>query len=88
MKPILAQAEEIIKLADHASQQNSMWLFLAALLVLGLFIIIVWRWMVADREKLGARLTDVTDRHIASCERLGAVVEANTAVLKKVESKL
>ncbi len=88
MKPILAQAEELMKLADHASQQNAMWLFVAALLVLGLFIIVVWRWMVSDREKLAARLTEITDRHITSCENLSRVVEANTTVLQRVEKKL
>ena len=88
MKPIFAQIDDVLKLADHASQQNAMWLFVAALLVLGVFIIVVWRWMVSDREKLGSRLTEITDRHITSCENLGKVVEANTAVLQRVEKKL
>jgi hypothetical protein len=73
---------------DHASQQNDHWLFLAALVVLGCVLVVVWRFMVADREKLGARLTEVTDRHIESCENLGKVVSANTAVLERVEKKL
>lgn len=85
---MLAQIDELTKFADHASQQNSMWLFIAALFVLAIFTVVVWRWIVADREKLGERLTKVTDRHIESCERLGAVVEANTAVLQRVEKKL
>lgn len=73
---------------DHAAQQNDHWLFLFALAVLGTVLICVWRFMVADREKLGNRLTEVTDRHIKSCENLGEVVAANTAVLERVEKKL
>jgi hypothetical protein len=88
MKPIVAQIDELTKFADHASQQNAMWLFIATLGALGIIIIVIWRWIVADREKLGDRLTAVTDRHIESCERLGAVVQANTAVLQRVEKKL
>lgn len=73
---------------DHAAAQNDHWLFLAALVVIGIILFGIWRFIVADREKLGERLTEVTDRHIQSCEKLGEVVAANTAVLQRVEKKL
>ncbi|HTA30719.1 MAG TPA: hypothetical protein VK731_09535 [Candidatus Cybelea sp.] len=73
---------------DRASQQNDHWLFIAALVVLGVVLLAIWRWMVAYLEKQGNRLTQITDRHIESCERLGEVVATNTAVLNEVKKKL
>ena len=77
--------DEIKPMADYASQQSDRWLFICALGVLMAFCLVIWRWIVADREKLGARLTEVTDRHIKSVENLGEVVANNTTALKEVK---
>jgi hypothetical protein len=88
MKPLLAQAQQVLDAADHAAAQSDHWLFIAALIVLGVVLYAMWRKMVSDQEKLGDRLTDVTDRHIASCESMTKVVANNTAMLERVEKKL
>ena len=88
MKPFFSQIDEAIKLADHASQQSSTWALCALAIVLAIVLVAVWRMVVADKEKIGNRLTEVTDRHIQVCENLSKVVEANTAVLHQVEKKL
>jgi len=74
--------------ADYASKQPDRWLFVAALIVLLLFIGIAWRWIIADREKVSLRLTAMTDRHIEVTEKLAEVVANNTAVLNEVKKKL
>ena len=76
---------EIKPIADYAAQQSDRWLFIAALLVLVVFVLIIWRWIVADRDKLGARLTVITDRHIEAVEKMGEVVANNTTALNEVK---
>ena len=48
--------------------------------------VFIWRWMVADREKLATRLTDVTDRHIESVEKMSEVVVNNTHAMNEVRN--
>ena len=72
----------LIQAADHAAMQSDRWLFVALLLVFLSGGVVLWRWMVADREAVGKRLTDITDRHIAAGERLAEVVANNTVALK------
>ena len=75
---------DISKLADHAAEQSDRWLFIAAVIVLIAFALLVWRWIVADRDKLSTRLTEVTDRHIETSQKLSEVVTNNTNALKEV----
>lgn len=72
-------------LIDHASIQSDRWLFLAMLVILLGAGLVFWRWIVADREKVAVRLTDITDRHIDSVEKLDDVVANNTAALREVK---
>jgi hypothetical protein len=41
--------------------------------------------MVADREKLASRLTEITDKHIESTQQLATVVANNTTALQEVK---
>ncbi len=75
-------------LIDHAAKENDRWLFIALLVIVILAAGIVWRWMVADREKISKRLTEMTDRHIGVTEKVTEVVANNTAVLHEVRKKL
>ena len=79
---------ETISSIDHAAQQNDRWMFIAMLVVLLVVGVIVWRWMISDREKISTRLTEMTDRHIAETEKMIEVVANNTAVLHEVKRKL
>jgi hypothetical protein len=79
---------DISNIADHASQQNDRWLFIVCLILMVIFALVVWRWIVADREKIAQRLTEVTDRHITSCEKLGEVVANNTIALNAVNDAM
>ena len=72
---------DVAKIADYAAQQSDRWLFIAALVVLLGFGFFVWRWIVADRDKLGKRLTEITDKHIESTAQLATVVANNTNAL-------
>jgi len=71
--------------ADYASQQNDRYLFIVTLLIFLFAGIWVWRWMVADREKLATRLTEITDKHIESTQQLATVVANNTTALQEVK---
>ena len=79
---------EIANLTDHAAQQSDRWLFIAALVVLILFSLVIWRWIVADRDKLGSRLTEITDRHITAVEKMTEVVTNNTLALNEVKGAM
>lgn len=79
---------EVINQINEAAEKSDRWLFIACLVVLGLVGIFIWRWIVSDREKLSKRLTEMTDRHIATTEKVIEVVANNTAVLNRVEKKL
>ena len=83
MKPILGQVDELAKLADHASQQDDRWLFIAVLIALMGFGAVVLRYLVNDRSALGQRLTEITDRHIKTNEELVKVVANNTEALHR-----
>lgn len=78
----------VVDIANHASAQSDRWLFVALLVVVGFAAVFVWRWMVADRENTSKRLEDMTNRHIASQERLSDVVANNTAALTRVNEAL
>jgi hypothetical protein len=49
------------------------------------FGLVVWRWIVADREKLGNRLTEITDKYIQMGERMTEVVTNNTNAFREVK---
>ena len=42
---------EALTLANHAAQQNDRWLFIGALIVLGLVVVAVARYFVAERAE-------------------------------------
>lgn len=79
---------EIANQINLAAEKSDRWLFIALLVVLGLVGIFIWRWIVADRQKLSTRLDVMTDLHIATTAKVIEVVANNTAVLNRVEKKL
>lgn len=76
---------DLSTMIDHAAQQSDRWLMLFALAILIVFGVVVWRWTIADREKMSKRLTDITDRHIESQQKLVEVVTNNTHALREVK---
>lgn len=54
----LAQTDEAIRLVDSASKQSDRWLFLAALVMLGLVLGLVVKWLVAHIERKDAAITE------------------------------
>lgn len=70
---------------DHAAQQSDRWLFIAAIVVILLIGLLIWRWIVADREKIAKRLTEITDKHIEAQQKLAEVVANNTAALHRID---
>ena len=68
-------------LADHAAAQSDRWLLVYVLIAGAFAMVVFWRWMISDRDKLAKRLTDITDRHIDSAEKQSIVVANNTAAL-------
>lgn len=79
---------ELKELTDHASQQSDRWLFIAMLVLVIIALVIIWRWIVADRDKLANRLTEITDRHIAMTEKVAEVVANNTAAFNNFRDEL
>lgn len=73
--------KEITDLTNHAAQQSDRWLFIAVLIVSLVAMFTLWRWIVADRDKLATRLTNITDRHIEMTERVAQVVANNTQAI-------
>jgi hypothetical protein len=78
--------DEILKVADHAAVQTDRWMLVVVLLAMLAAVVFIWRWMVNDRDKLGRRLTEITDRHIAMGEKMTEVVTNNTEALKEVRA--
>lgn len=74
---------DIVALTNHAASQSDRWLFICSLIILGLFALLIWRWIVRDRDKLANRLTEITDKHIVMCEKLSEVVANNTTVMRE-----
>ncbi len=72
---------EVVTITDHAARQSDRWLFIAILVILLIASVVFWRWIIKDRDKLGARLTDVTDRHIDAHQKLIEVVARNNEVV-------
>jgi hypothetical protein len=75
---------DLISLADHAASQSDRWMFIATLTLLIAFLVMIWRWIVADRAKLGDRLTIITDKYLESTQQLTEVVANNTTALNQV----
>jgi hypothetical protein len=75
---------DLTNLTDHAAQQNYQWMFVALFILILIFVIVIWRWVIADREKLTSRLTEMTDRYITATEKMTEVVANNTIAMKEV----
>jgi hypothetical protein len=75
-------------IVDHAAAQNDRWLFLAMLVLSIIGTIFFWRWLTNDREKVAARLTQITDRHITAQEKVVDVVANNTLAMREVQATM
>ncbi len=59
----IAQAETILRAADHAAAQDFRWWFVA-LLIIGIIVaLILFRWFDAQLTRLAQRLDSVQDAH-------------------------
>jgi hypothetical protein len=67
--------------ADHAAQQSDRWLLITICTLVIVGLVIIWRWIISDREKDRQRLIEITDRHIASGERMAEVAANTTTAL-------
>src|SRR6516165_3015217 len=90
---------ELIRTVDHAAAMNDRWLFLASLLLLGLFGVWVVRYFVKQHERLlddhrqsrecyQESLRGVVAEQSATNAKLICCLEANTKVLGECRSAL
>src|SRR5205085_3842167 len=92
-------ATQLIKTVDHAAAQNDRWLFIASLLLLGLFGVWVMRYFVKQHERLvedhkQARecyqesLRGVVSEQSAMNARLVICLDNNTKALEQCRDEL
>jgi len=83
---------EMAHAIDHASAMSDRWLFLAALVVLGLCLAAVGRYFVKQYEKLQAQhqavMSDFLSKAAGAQAELVRVVAANTEALHGVSVEL
>jgi ABC-type nickel/cobalt efflux system permease component RcnA len=79
---------DLVDLTNHAAQQSDRWLFIALLVLAGVAILGLWRWMVSDRKRILDRLDAMTDRHIVASELAAKVIAGNTHAMHGVEEGL
>ena len=90
---------EFIKAVDHAAGQNDRWLFIASLLVIGIFGIWVVRYFVRQHERLldhhrqsrecyQESLRGVVAEQSATNAKLVVCLDANTKVLGQCRDQL
>jgi hypothetical protein len=83
---------EIIQAADHARTMDDRWLFLVALILLGLLAVAVARYFVKQYERLHAEhqqvLATLMGRQEERQTELVRVVAANTEALRAVSQEL
>ena len=73
---------ETVNMIDKAAGQSDRWLLIAVLVLMIFGVLMIWRWIIADRDKMSTRLTQVTDRHIDAMEKFSEVVATNTSVVE------
>jgi hypothetical protein len=88
----MTNMNDIAKAVDHASIQSDRWLFIAALVILGLGTVLVIRYLVQTIERMmadhasaresnqGLMRQIVSDQH-ATNEKLAVVLDRNTTAL-------
>ena len=83
---------EIMRAADHAAAMDDRWLFIGALMLLGLVALGVARYFVKQYERLQAEhqeiLADLMGRQAEAQTELVRVVAANTEALRAVSQEL
>src|SRR5580765_5955188 len=90
---------EFVKAVDHAAGMNDRWLFIASLVVIGLFGIWVMRYFVKQHERLlddhrqsrecyQESLRGVVAEQSATNAKLVACLELNTKVLGECRDEL
>ena len=83
---------QVIQAADHARTMDDRWLFLVALMLLGLVALGVARYFVKQYERLQAEhqqvLADLMGRQAEAQTELVRVVAANTEALRAVSQEL
>lgn len=75
---------DIISTVDHAASKDDRWLMVAIIVLAIVAMVMFWRWVIGDREKVAARLNQITDAHITASAKLAEVVANNTSALHEV----
>ena len=92
-------ATEFLTSVDHASKMNDRWLFIASLVVIGIFGLWVMRYFVRQHERLiedhknsrecyQASLRGVVAEQSATNAKLGVCLDNNTKVLEECRDEL
>src|SRR5215468_391347 len=90
---------ELLRSVDHAAAMNDRWLFIASLVLLGMFGVWVVRYFVKQHERLledhkqsracyQASLRGVVAEQSATNAKLCLVLESNTEVLRECRDQL
>ena len=90
---------DLLQAVDHASAMNDRWLFVASLVVFGVFAVFVMRYFVRQHERLiadhkearseyHAGLRGMVAEQTAANTKLIACLDSNTRVLEECRDEL
>ena len=90
-------SDDLVSIANHAAQQNDRWLFIAALIVLGVVVWLVARYFVKQHESLIADhklaraesqeiLVDLVERGNKTSQELAVCLDRNTRAFEDVSA--
>lgn len=85
---ILAQAEAVLKIADHAAQQSERWALVAVCIVFGIFALGVILALKKKSDEQDKAANAWLDREVAARLELARVIAENTIALREVREAL
>lgn len=95
----MPEISQVARTADYAAAQSDRWLFIAALIVLGIVVVYVARYFVKqyeglvtdfrqDRHKYEETLLQLTQEQGAMTKDLAVVLDRNTKVMEACNEQL
>jgi hypothetical protein len=95
----MTNMNDLVSVTNHAAGQSDRWLFIATLLVLGVFAVGVMRYFVRQHERLIAdhreardayqsSLSEMVSEQSAANQKLIVCLENNTRVLEECRDEL
>lgn len=79
---------EVVEIATRAAQQTDRWLFIATLIVFGVFAFGVIRWLEKKNEMQHAALIRLHEDARENTRLLSTVVTENSVILREVRTTL